>query len=167
MFDTIEEFVKSYKSESGFTRNVLNAMTDDSLKQSINSDHRNLGRIAWHITTTLPEMMGMTGLEFGGFDHKALVPATAKEIQDAYDQLATLLLEEIKKNWTDESLQEEIEMYGETWKRGYTLMVLLLHEIHHRGQMTVLMRQAGLVVPSIYGPAKEGWAEYGAPIPEV
>ena len=37
------------------------------------------------------------------------------------------------------------------------------HWSHHRGQMTVLMRQAGLRVPGVYGPAKEDWAAMGAP----
>ena len=32
-----------------------------------------------------------------------------------------------------------------------------------RGQMTVLMRQAVLAVPGIYGPAEEEWAAMGLP----
>lgn len=43
-------------------------------------------------------------------------------------------------------------MYGEIWARGLTLFYLITHQAHHRGQMTVLMRQAGLPVPGIYGP---------------
>jgi len=58
-------------------------------------------------------------------------------------------------------------MYGEKWARGVTLHILLVHEIHHRGQMTVLMRQAGLKVPGVYGPAKEEWTQYKMPEPEV
>jgi uncharacterized damage-inducible protein DinB len=46
------------------------------------------------------------------------------------------------------------------------LQALISHEIHHRGQMTVLMRQAGLKVPGIYGPAREEWAAYGMPAQE-
>jgi uncharacterized damage-inducible protein DinB len=30
--------------------------------------------------------------------------------------------------------------------------------------MTVLMRQAGIKVPGVYGPAKEEWAAYGMPV---
>ncbi|MEA3297729.1 MAG: DinB family protein, partial [candidate division Zixibacteria bacterium] len=44
---------------------------------------------------------------------------------------------------------------------------LIQHQIHHRGQMTVLMRQAGIKVPSLYGPAKEDWAQMGLEPPEV
>ena len=47
------------------------------------------------------------------------------------------------------------------------LHVLVVHQAHHRGQMTVLMRQAGLLVPSIYGPVKEGWSAYGVEPPRV
>ncbi|MBE0644676.1 MAG: hypothetical protein IH600_11400 [Bacteroidetes bacterium] len=30
-------------------------------------------------------------------------------------------------------------------------------------QLTVLMRQAGLLVPGIYGPSREEWSTYGLP----
>lgn len=49
------------------------------------------------------------------------------------------------------------------WRRGSTLGRLLVHQTHHRGQMTVLMRQAGLTVPGVYGPAREEWAAFGMP----
>jgi uncharacterized damage-inducible protein DinB len=58
-------------------------------------------------------------------------------------------------------------MYGQTWARGETLQVLVVHQAHHRGQMTVLMRQAGLAVPGVYGPAREEWVGYGMSAPAV
>ena len=57
-------------------------------------------------------------------------------------------------------------MYGQKWKRGVTLGILITHQIHHRAQMTVLMRQAGLKVPGIYGPAYEEWAAMGMEAPK-
>ena len=71
--------------------------------------------------------------------------------------------DEVSKNWTAETLLIEDDMYGETWSRGMTLFYLIAHQAHHRGRMTVLMRQAGLKVPGIYGPAREEWAAFGAP----
>ena len=70
----------------------------------------------------------------------------------------------VRAGWTDADLPGEIDMYGEKWPRGQTLQALIAHEAHHRGQMTVLMRQAGLAVPGVYGPAREEWAAYGMPI---
>jgi uncharacterized damage-inducible protein DinB len=46
-------------------------------------------------------------------------------------------------------------------------MFLIQHQAHHRGQMTVLMRQAGLPVPGIYGPSKEEWANFGMEAPKM
>ena len=58
-------------------------------------------------------------------------------------------------------------MYGEKWPRGLSLQVLVVHQAHHRGQMTVLMRQAGLEVPGVYGPSREEWTAYGMQPPTV
>ena len=58
-------------------------------------------------------------------------------------------------------------MYGETWINGDTLSALVDHQIHHRGQITVLMRQAGLKVPGIYGPSREDWNKIGMKPPLV
>jgi uncharacterized damage-inducible protein DinB len=77
------------------------------------------------------------------------------------------LLEQVTRHWNDGTLEVEDDMYGEKWKRGLTLAILVNHESHHRGQMTVLMRQAGLKVPGVVGPAKEEWAQYNMPAPEV
>jgi uncharacterized damage-inducible protein DinB len=54
-----------------------------------------------------------------------------------------------------------VEMYAERWRKGQVLSVLIRHQCHHRGQMTVLMRQAGLRVPGVSGPSREEWATWG------
>ena len=45
-------------------------------------------------------------------------------------------------------------MYEEKWKRGMTLAIIISHQIHHRAQLTVVMRLNGLKVPGVYGPCK-------------
>ena len=72
-----------------------------------------------------------------------------------------LKISELKEKWTDDTLTESDNMYGEDWQRGTTLAILINHQAHHRGQLTVLMRQAGLSVPGVYGPSKEEWVAYG------
>ena len=93
----------------------------------------------------------------------ATCPASSGEIASAFETAARSVAAQVSENWTDETLLLEDEMYGETWSRGMTLFYLIAHQGHHRGQMTVLMRQAGLSVPGIYGPSKEEWAAFGAP----
>jgi uncharacterized damage-inducible protein DinB len=70
------------------------------------------------------------------------------------------MLQAIQTQWTDEKLLQSTNMYGEDWMNGLTLHILIQHEIHHRGQMTVLMRQAGLRAPDIYGPTRDQWLEW-------
>lgn len=58
-------------------------------------------------------------------------------------------------------------MFGQKMSKGEILFFLIQHQIHHRGQMTILMRQAGLTVPGLYGPSKEEWAMKGMEAPKM
>jgi|SRR5829696_3888485 len=163
MLRRIEDFQKDWAYEVESTGKVLNALTDESLSQKVTPDGRSLGFLAWHLTQTLGEMLGHVGLKIDGPGMDEECPTSAAEIAAAYDKGAKSVAEEINKDWTDETLEQIDEMYGDKWPRGVTLFALIAHQAHHRGQMTVLMRQAGLAVPGVYGPSKEEWAAMGAP----
>ncbi len=165
MYTSLSDFLKEWKYESDSTLKMLNNITDESLNQKVNQDGRSLGFIAWHLSQTIPEMMGRTGLKIDGPGFSQQMPVSAKEIKDTYERVSTSLEDQLKKNWNDETLKEEDDMYGEKWPRGFSLSALTLHQAHHRGQLSVLMRQAGLRVPGIYGPSKEEWSEYGMETP--
>jgi len=154
MIRTVADFERIWRGESETTAKTLAALTDASLAQRITVKDRTLGESAWHIATSVA-MMSRTGLAVAGPAEDAPPPSTAKAIHDAYLTAASSVLEQILRSWTDETLTVEDDMYGERWPRGMTLLALVLHEAHHRGAMTVLMRQAGLGVPSIYGPNRE------------
>lgn len=166
MYHSIDEFLQDWQNESDATKRLFSVLTDESLKRQVYETGRSLGRLAWHITTSIPEMGGKTGLPVQGPAEDSDVPDTAIAITTAYAQAADSLAESVSKTWTDASLYEERNMYGETWSNRTTLAVLIRHQIHHRAQMTILMRQAGLTVPGLYGPAKEEWAQYGMPAQE-
>lgn len=161
MYYKIEDFLKDWDYESKSTLKIFNALTNDSLNQKIYSEGRTLGFLGWHIISTVGEMMNRTGLIIFTPDDNSDAPSEANVLAATYEKVAVELVEEIKKKWKDESLKIEDDMYGEKWKRGVTLGALLGHQSHHRGQMTVLMRQAGLKVPGTYGPSKEEWIQMG------
>ena len=168
MFRTINDFLGVWKDEAEMTRKVFAVLTDASLTRSINNDHRTIGRLAWHITQTIPEMLGKVGLTLTGPGEHDAVPSSTKTIVEAYSAAAGSLAGAIAgAKWTDAALADENEMYGEKWTVAFSLRAFVLHQVHHRGQITVLMRQAGLRVPGLYGPAKEDWATYGMPVPEI
>jgi uncharacterized damage-inducible protein DinB len=166
MFRRIDDFVAAWEMETEQTMSVLRTLTDASLTQSVLAGGRTLGRLGFHLAQTIPEMMGKAGLPVEGPAEDAPVPGTAREIAEAYQAAAQQLAKELPRTWQDATLLEERSMYGESWLNGRTLQALILHQAHHRGQMTVLMRQAGLRVPGIYGPAREEWAAWGMPAPE-
>lgn len=163
MFRSIEDFQKAWTYETEMTGKVLQTLTDESLGQKVTADGRDLGFLGWHITQTLNEMLGLVGLKIDAPTHDAPRPDSAAEIAAVYEKGAKSVADVIASNWTDATLLETDEMYGETWPRGLTLFYVITHQAHHRGQMTVLMRQAGLPLPGIYGPSKEEWAAFGAP----
>jgi uncharacterized damage-inducible protein DinB len=167
MFLSIESFLQIWEYEASSTQKILDTLTDESLHQSVAKDHRTLGRIAWHIVGTTHEMMSRTGLRFDAPEEGGGVPASAREIADAFRQSNEAFVAALKEQWNDSTLLEERNMYGFTWKNGYTLFVLITHLVHHRGQMTVLMRQAGLKVPGVYGPSREEWADMGMEAPVI
>lgn len=163
----IEKFAATWAYESDGTQKCFDRLTDASLGQSVDADGRTIARLAWHITQTIPEMMRGTGLQVAGPSEHEPPPAHAAEIAAAYRAAAEALIREIRANWTDATLAVTDNMYGEPWTRSQTLQALVAHQIHHRGQLTVLMRQAGLSVPGIYGPAREEWAGMGMAPPAI
>lgn len=142
---------------------MLDKLTDASLSQMVRPGGRSLGRLGWHLVLTLVEMPGEAGLPIEGPHVADPVPGTAAELAARYSEIAERLGAAVAGQWTDALLAEEVPMYGERWTRGKVLGALVKHEAHHRGQMTVLMRQAGLMVPGVYGPAEEEWAAMGLP----
>jgi uncharacterized damage-inducible protein DinB len=171
MFRVKDDFNSAWAYEVEATLRVFDAIPDAALDQAVAEGHRTLRRLAWHLVESLIEMPARWGLAIAG---KELMngpaigapPAHMADIRRAYTRANESLLAGLA-GWTDATLLQEDDMYGERWARGKSLAVLIGHQTHHRGQMTVLLRQAGLVVPEVYGPAKEGWAAFGAQPPLV
>jgi uncharacterized damage-inducible protein DinB len=162
MFRKIEDFEKTWKYETEETLKLFATLTDESLAQKDYDGGRTLGFLAGHLVSSMG-MVTEAGLDVGAPSYESEVPKTAAEIVKAFKESAERVGELVAANWTDETLLEETSMYGEMWKRGFTLMCMISHLAHHRGQITVLMRQAGLKVHGVYGPAKEEWAAMGMP----
>jgi uncharacterized damage-inducible protein DinB len=160
MYRTIEDFRKDWAYESEMTAKIFGNITDESMATNVIQGGRSLGFLGWHIVICLG-MATEAGLPFQVPAEYNQPPAGAGAMKDAYEKYAAALIAAVEENWKDQNLLEEVQMYGSTWTRGYALFAMVKHQTHHRGQMTVLMRQAGLTVPGAYGPAREEWAAMG------
>lgn len=167
MFTTIESFIREYEMESSTTQQLLDTLTDESLQQAQAEGYRPLGYIAWHLVHAERGMLYGTGLKFESPAAVNSPPAKAAVIAEAYRTTTQNILNAIRTQWTDGDLQTVVTMFGMQWTISTTLHSFLKHEIHHRGQLTILMRQAGLPVIGAYGPAKEQWAAIGRPVPTL
>ncbi|MFN8288214.1 MAG: DinB family protein [Chitinophagales bacterium] len=163
MYRKIEDFLSDWKHESDSTLKVFAKLQDGMLNHKVHEKVRTAGFLSWHITHTLKEMMERTGLSVDLKAQNDYNGETAKEIYESYKAASESLVRELAK-WNDDSLQTEDEMYGEKWKRGVTLHILVTHQAHHRGQLEVIMRICGLSVPGVYGPSQEEWTQYGMPV---
>ncbi|CAM4200938.1 hypothetical protein BAMA_02780 [Bacillus manliponensis] len=157
MYQSIEGFLKSWKYEGDTTQKVLDALTDDSLSQAVTEDHWTLGEIAWHIVITIPLIMKNTGLQIEEQPKADSTPTSAQFIADNYRKMNDSFIKAVKTQWRDEDLKTINDFFGHPMPNAVFLATVANHQNHHRGQMSVLMRQAGLKVPSIYGPTKEDW----------
>jgi len=77
MYATLSSFLADWASESAKTLQLLRTLSDGSLSQAVEPEGRTVGRLAWHITQTVPEMVNRTGLTVSGPTETAPVPSWA------------------------------------------------------------------------------------------
>ncbi|MCF6134550.1 DinB family protein [Thermoactinomyces vulgaris] len=167
MYVTVSDFIKEWNREAVLTQNVLDGLTDASLKQQVYPGGRTLGRIAWHLTTCIPEYLSEFGLKIDPVENADQVPPSAKEIAETFKNVSANAAKAILQQWNDETLKEVQTAFGREETNAQILMGLIKHTIHHRGQLTVLIRQAGLKPFGVYGPPKEDWIRLGVENPPL
>ena len=131
---------------------VFGALSDDSLAQSVKPGGYTLGWVAAHLTNSIlgiPAHAGLVAPPAGG------TLATVAEIVSAYEHNTKLVADAVQEKWSNEQLGEEVPAFGQSFRRGAILGLLVAHQAHHRGEMMVLMHQAGLKVPGVYGPSAD------------
>ena len=161
MYYHIKDFLTDWEYESGATLRLFKNLTDETLSEKVHPNVRSLGFLSWHIIHTLQEMLFRTGLKVDIKEQVYYNDENVKELVDTYETGARLVAEAVKTNWTDADLGKEDEMYGDMWKRGMTLSILIRHQAHHRAEMIIVMRILGLPVTGPYGPVKEEWSQWG------
>ncbi|MBV7505479.1 DinB family protein [Bacillus sp. sid0103] len=167
MYTSISEFIGEWNQEASSTQKVLDVLTDQSLQQEVSPNDRTLGRIVWHVVASTQEMLNEFGISIEKVENGNDVPSSATVIADTFRKVSADTIDAVKQQWTDASLKEMKNVFGMDMPKGVTLSLLIKHIIHHRGQMTVLMRQAGLTVPGVYGPAREEWSQMGMEAPAL
>jgi uncharacterized damage-inducible protein DinB len=156
-----QSFIPELEQEAATTRRVLERVPDDKLAWKPHPKSMSLGQLALHIAN-LPGFIS----EMGTLDEFPLpdfTPATAGSTA----QLLAALEDGVTKakafltSLDDERLAAEWRVV----KDGRTVFALprtalirslmLNHWYHHRGQLSVYLRELNVPLPSIYGPSAD------------
>ncbi len=157
----IDSFLQELEHEAKTTRRVLERVPDNQLGWRPHPKSRTLGELALHVAGTPGEVAKLAAQsEIQAPDFKDAVPASAAELIPALDQsIATarqLLgkMDDATLNGTwrvKRNGQEVLAMPRSALLRS----IMLNHWYHHRGQLSVYLRELGVAVPSIYGPSAD------------
>ncbi|WP_277586631.1 DinB family protein [Psychrobacillus antarcticus] len=155
MYRTVNDFIADWSVAAEGTLRVLQSLSDEKLDQAIVEGHSTLGWIGWHLATSPAFFAGLVGLDVNSAIEEKKEQVKVIDIVETYKRIVEAVKREAESNLTDEKMVEKIESFAGETTRGALLRGLIDHQTHHRGQMTVLLRQAGLPVPGVMGPTKE------------
>jgi uncharacterized damage-inducible protein DinB len=157
----IEALLQELEQEAATTRRVLERVPDDRLGWKPHDKSMSLGQLALHVATvpgSVAEISRQSPFPLPEFTQPSA--KSAAELIPALDQ-SVARAREILKSMDDAAL-------ASTWRVvdgdrevmalpvGAVLRSIMLnHWYHHRGQLSVYLRQVGVPVPSIYGPSAD------------
>ena len=154
MYRKAQDFLEDWQMNAKGTLHVIQAITDDKKDVSIVTGHNSLGWLAWHLVSVASAFGHFAGLQIPAPGPDMAMPEKMSEIAEMYEAIIEAYNKEAA-TLTEAQMEEEVNAFGGAMPRGKLLRMLIEHQTHHRGQMTVLLRQAGLPVPPVMGPTKE------------
>jgi uncharacterized damage-inducible protein DinB len=155
---TVSDLVQELEQEAPPTRRVLERVPQDQLHWKPHPKSMTLGQLAMHIAN-LPGAIAELATR-PSFDAKTPIPrpdaASTSEILRAFDDSMGRARQHLR-SLKDGDLGLPWRMMSgnrELWsipRSAFLRSVLLNHWYHHRGQLTVYLRQTGALVPAVYG----------------
>lgn len=157
----IDSFLQELEHEAQTTRRVLERVPGNQLGWRPHPKSRTLGELALHVAATPGAVAKIAAQpEIQPPDFKDPVPTSAAELIPALEE-SVATAKQLLGRMDDATLNA-------TWRvkrNGQEIMampraavlrsIMLNHWYHHRGQLSVYLRELGVPVPSIYGPSAD------------
>jgi uncharacterized damage-inducible protein DinB len=159
MKNELDLFKETWERETAKTIKLLESLPRGGYDFRPDPDGRSLGELAWHLAE--PEAYGSFSIERGGFSRDARPPGLERprkveELGPGFERIhrdAAARIAKLQPADLDRSITfftgNPISIRDVLWD------FMLLHGIHHRGQLTMLSRQSGGQPTSCYGPTRE------------
>ncbi len=159
MTDELQGFLKLWNNEAQKTGAMLRALPQDQYDFRPDPKGRSLGELAWH----LAEIDAYTsyGIEQGSFEIGVKPPGidrprSVDALATGYEKIHAEAADRVRR-LTPADLDRRLPHFSgrELSIREMLWGAVLLHLIHHRGQLSILCRLAGGAVPGVFGPNRE------------
>jgi uncharacterized damage-inducible protein DinB len=159
MKNELDLFKETWERENAKTIKLLESLPRGEYDFRPDAEGRSLGELAWHLAEG--EAYGTFAIERGGFSRDARPPGLERpkkveELAPGFERIhrdAAARIAKLQPADLDRSINfftgNPISIRDVLWD------FMLLHGIHHRGQLTMLSRQSGGQPTSIYGPTRE------------
>lgn len=155
---SVAEYSQELEQEAAITRRSLERVPADRLSWAPHPKSMTLGTLALHLAV-LPGAISQMAVQ-PAFDLAWLVPhpqaTSTQEVLAAHDRsvsqaratLASLSDDDLQLPW---QLLRDGELLFAIPRANVFRATLFNHCVHHRGQLTVYLRELGIAVPAIYG----------------
>ncbi|MGH9423615.1 MAG: DinB family protein, partial [Thermoanaerobaculia bacterium] len=159
MTNELERFIEVLEREDAKTIKLLEALPADGYDFRPDAEGRSLGEMAWHLAEA--EGYGTFGVEQGGFSRDARPPGIERprkieELASGFARVHGDAVGRLRKLTADD-LDRSIPFFtGDPMSvREILWDFILMHNIHHCGQLSMMCRMAGGKPVSLFGPTRE------------
>jgi len=158
----IDGMLQELEQEAQTTRRVLERVPDNKLSWRPHEKARTLGELALHIAMVPGAVAELVATQstVQAPQFTDLSPASAAELITALDESIAKAkkvlggMDDTALMATWRMMQGERELFALP-RIALLRSVMLNHWYHHRGQLTVYLRELDVPIPSIYGPSAD------------
>ncbi len=152
--------VEDWSREHVVTMNVIRSLPESASGERPHDRAKSGGELCWHLAEAerwfVDEGLGVPNLGDNPVPRDT-PPESLAAMAEAFEASHASNMEAVS-SMEDTWYAETVDFFGSEVPRAAILAMMVKHEIHHRGQLSVYLRLAGARVPSIYGPsADEDW----------
>ena len=158
-----EQLLQVWETESATTRKAIAAIPEAKRDFRPHEKARSARELAWHLVEGEKFFVDMFLTRTFEVRKDSEAPATIREVLEAFDRQHRALAQKVRAA-DDKQFAGTIQIpvgpkkMGDVPMMGILWTGLVLHGVHHRGQLSTYLRIMGEKVPSIIGPsADEPW----------
>jgi uncharacterized damage-inducible protein DinB len=157
----VDSILMELDQEAQTTKRVLDRIPEDKLAWKPHPKSFSLGQLALHIASVPGSVAAAAvpdSMEAPNFSQpepksrQEVLDTFSKSLESAKDALKKMDDARLMSLW---SLTRNGKVLMSVPRIGFIRSILMNHNYHHRGQLSVYLRMLGVPVPSIYGPSAD------------